>query len=88
MWTVEFTKRVAKQTKKLPLSIKQRLQALLCEISETGPVQVNWPNYSKLSKNIYHCHLTYKYVAIWMVEDKQDKIVEVIYVGSREKAPY
>ncbi len=88
MWTVEFTSQAAKQTKKLPLGIQQRLQALVCAMEEMGPVQGHWQNYSKLSRDIHHCHLTYRYVAVWKVEDKKDKRIGVVYVGSREKAPY
>ena len=60
---------------------------LIIDISETGPVQPQYHNYSKIGKVTYHCHLAYKWIACWRCED--DKfIVEVEYVGSREKAPY
>ncbi len=50
----------------------------------------NWPNYSKLGDGRHHCHLKKgnpTYVAVWIEE--QDRItVEIIYVGTHEKAPY
>ncbi len=42
---------------------------------------------NKLGENTYHCHLAYRWVACWRNE-KGKMIVEVEYVGSREKAPY
>jgi hypothetical protein len=53
----------------------------------TGPVQPYYINYSKLGNSTYHCHLSYRWVACWRNE-KDTFIVEVYYVGSREKAPY
>lgn len=72
----------------MPLRVKQRLQALLSEIEQLGPVRVSWRNFSRLGKDIFHCHLTYRYVVVWRLEDKKKRIIGVIYVGSREKAPY
>ena len=40
----------------------------------------------QLSKNEYHCHLNYRYVACWRHE-KNTITIEVYYVGSREQAP-
>jgi hypothetical protein len=39
----------------------------------------------------YHCHLKAgrpTYVACWELIDKKIRILEVYYVGTREKAPY
>ena len=60
---------------------------LIEDIKASGPVQSGYHNYSKLGENTYHCHLAYKWVACWRNE-KGKLIVEVEYVGSREKAPY
>lgn len=79
---------------KLPRGVEETFQLLLKEISLTGPVRGDWPNYSKLSnpKNHHHCHLRKKgkptYVAVWRVVEDEEKWVEVTYVGTREKAPY
>ena len=83
-----FTSRSAKQFRKLPLAVQKKIRALVSEMEKVGAIQVHWQNYSKLGRDIHHCHLTYRYVAIWKVESKKDKIIGVTYVGSREKAPY
>jgi hypothetical protein len=88
-WTV-FVKKCLKK-RPLPQSIRQSLLALIREIEIEGPMRGNWPNYSKLTENTHHCHLKNgrpTYVAVWKVTDKKIKIVEVIYAGTREKAPY
>jgi mRNA-degrading endonuclease RelE of RelBE toxin-antitoxin system len=87
-WSVKFKKKTAKALAKLPKNVRRNLEALIADIRATGPVRGDWPNYSKLSDGTHHCHLTYGYVAVWEVIDKQVKIVEVTYVGSRENAPY
>ena len=90
-WTVTIKRSVVKQVRKLLLSIKESLYALLLEIEKTGPIRGNWANYGKLAKNRHHCHLRKgqpTYVAVWDVKSKKIKLVEVIYVGSHEKAPY
>ena len=63
------------------------LAHLVDAIKKNGPVQPSFRNYSKLSKNEYHCHLDYHWVACWKCENEK-YIVEVYYVGSRESAPY
>ena len=88
MWQVHFTGRCAKRIAKLPEGIQKRLRALVIELERIGPIQSSWKNYSKLARDIHHCHLTYRYVAVWEVYNKKDKTIGVFYVGSREKAPY
>lgn len=90
-WTVTLTKKVAKAIPKLPISVRQSLFVLLGEIKSSGPVRGNWKNYSKLGQDNHHCHLKKgqpTYVAVWEVTNKEIKLIEVIYVGSHEKAPY
>lgn len=48
---------------------------------------VHDPFQNKLSEDLYHAHVKYKWVAVWEV-DKSTKTITVIYVGSREDAPY
>lgn len=60
---------------------------LVNDLIEKGPVQKEWPNFSPLGKNTYHCHLSYSWVAVWYCE-KDSVVLEVTYVGSREDAPY
>jgi len=90
-WIVTSKKTVKKQIKKLPIAVKESLFALLLEIEKQGPMRGNYPNYGKFGKNRHHCHLKKghpTYVAVWEIKDNQIKLVEVIYVGSHEKAPY
>jgi mRNA-degrading endonuclease RelE of RelBE toxin-antitoxin system len=90
-WTVTVSNKATKQLRKLPDSVLSSLKALVREIIELGPVRGNWDNYSKLTENRHHCHLKKgqpAYVAVWHVTDKTIKLVEVIYVGTHEKAPY
>lgn len=90
-WAVVFTNKSRKQKEKLPLRVRELLFLLVREIEAAGPVRGDWPNYSKLSDNEHHCHLKKgnpTYVAVWREVRGQIRLVEVIYAGSHEKAPY
>jgi mRNA-degrading endonuclease RelE of RelBE toxin-antitoxin system len=92
-WIVTYSKRAAKQYNKLPPVVQDRLDLLTAEMELLGPVRHNWKNYSKLEgrKRKYHCHIkTGKptYVAVWEELDNTLKLIEVIYAGTHEKAPY
>ena len=92
-WKVEFSKKAAKQKKKLPEHVQEIIAALVIDIEAGGPIRGDWANYSKLSSpGTHHCHLNKRgrptFVACWSAKDKKIQIVEVYYVGSREKAPY
>lgn len=71
----------------MPKNAQIVLKNLIKDISENGPVQPKYHNYSRIGKITYHCHLAYRWVACWRCEDGKF-IVEIDYVGSREKAPY
>jgi mRNA-degrading endonuclease RelE of RelBE toxin-antitoxin system len=86
-YNVVINKRAIKNLFKLPLQVQMRLNVLLKDLRDLGPALPQWPNYSKLSGNEYHCHLGYRWVACWNSE-KDTLIIEVFYVGSRENAPY
>jgi hypothetical protein len=60
------------------------------EIEKAGPVRGDWPNYSKLSETEHHCNLKKKptYAAVWREIQGEIRLIEVIYAGSQEKAPY
>jgi len=91
MWQIEFTPKARKQFKKLPLAVKELSVLLVKEMELLGLTRGNWPNFSKLSKVEYHCHLKKgkpTYVASWEVVNKKIKLIEVYYVGTHEKAPY
>ena len=90
-WGVLLTANVRKRLKRLPRSIDEAFQLLLAEPKLSGPVQANWPNFGKLREDCYHCHLQRgrpTYVAVWRVLSKKEKVIEVTYVGSHEKAHY
>lgn len=91
MWKVTTKKSVKKLRSRLPRNVCKSLVALMREMEIDGPVRGNWPNYGKLTDDIHHCHLkkgTPTYVAVWMVMDKEVRLIEVTYVGTHEKAPY
>jgi len=90
-WTVKLSRNAEKQKVKLSKPLRQILYALVGDIEAGGPVRGDWPNYGKLSDGKHHCHLKKgnpTYVAVWVVQDKKIKLVEVQYVGTHEKAPY
>ena len=86
-YKVRIKRKVAGNLKKLPKNVQLLLYLLVTDLEGDGPIQNSWPNFSRLGKHEYHCHLTRKYVACWRC-DKGQIVIEVYYVGSREKAPY
>lgn len=88
MWQVKIKRKIDRKTVALPVNIRALFAELLEDLKNNGPEQPEWPNYSKLGGNKYHCHLNYRYVACWTLDDEKNLILEVYYVGSRESAPY
>ncbi len=86
-WTVSFTKKAAKKVKKMPSEIRDILDALVIDLQVSGPVRVDWPNYSPLGSGEHHCHLKHSWVACWTADETELKM-EIYYAGSREDAPY
>jgi len=80
-------KRAAKTMAKAPVDIQKRFASLIADLEESGPIRTDWRNFSALSANTYHCHLSYSWVACWLWE-KGTLLVEVYYAGSREDSPY
>jgi mRNA-degrading endonuclease RelE of RelBE toxin-antitoxin system len=90
-WTVTLHREVAKVVQTLPQPVQDLFRLLLLELEGQGPVRGNWPNYGTLSRTRHHCHLKKgrpTYVAVWEERDRRQRIVEVTYVGTHEKAPY
>ena len=87
MFNIIIKKTVQKKLKKLPDIIQIRLSWLIDDLHDKGPIQDKWPNFSKIGKINYHCHLSYNWVACWSHE-KDTIEIEVYYAGSRENAPY
>jgi hypothetical protein len=86
-FNVVISKSAIKSASKMPKREKVLLNALIHDLKMNGTIQKRWPNFSALSENTYHCHLSYKWVACWRNE-KGSIIIEVYYAGSREKGPY
>ena len=84
---VRIKKKVARGLTKLPLDVQKLFFLLVMDLQADGPVQKTWHNFSSLGGDHYHCHLNYGYVACW-THRKNEIVIEVYYVGSREKAPY
>jgi mRNA-degrading endonuclease RelE of RelBE toxin-antitoxin system len=86
--TVTIKRKAVRNLPKLPQNVRDRFYVLVRRLESEGATGGSiFQNYSKLSGNEYHCHLTYHYVACWRHE-KQTITIEVYYVGSRENAPY
>ena len=90
-WQVVYNRKKF-QKHNIPAKIAASMELLVAEIELNGPIRGNWPNYSKLPNNKHHCHLKKgkpTYVAVWEdIGKNKIKLVEIIYVGTHEKAPY
>ena len=86
-WIVVYKRKQERDMRKLPVAVQVLFQALVKDLEATGPEQTSWRNFSKLGDNKFHCHLNYSYVACWR-NNNGNLMIEVYYVGSREKAPY
>ena len=92
-WEVKYSRDGIKQIKELSTKIKEAAYSLVRELKIYGPSRLNWRNYGKFKglNNCFHCHVNSgkpRYVACWKIVDKKEKILEVYYVGTHEKAPY
>jgi hypothetical protein len=90
-WTVTERRNLNKQVRQLPVNVQDILIALKKDMEINGPIRGDWPNFSALSHDRYHCHLKKgrpTYVAIWEVRNKEIRLIEVTYAGTHEKAPY
>ena len=86
-YTVRIQRNVERKIWEMPEIAQKTLLKLIDDIRESGPIQSKYHNFSTLGKDLYYCHLAYKWVAVWRCK-KGSCYVEVEYVGSREKAPY
>ena len=87
MFEVKVRKKVLKSIEEMPVHIQKILANLLDDLCARGPIRKDWPNFSKIGENTYHCHLARKWVACWQCE-KKSNLIEVYYAGSRENVPY
>jgi len=86
-YEIVIKRKIIKTLIKLPRDIDKKFNRLIKDLRDKGPILKEWPNFSKLEKNKFHCHLNYKWVAVWVLY-KSKITIEVTYVGSRENAPY
>lgn len=95
-WQVKFSRKAAKDSQRFIELALLVLQILVDDLKQKGPAPgKHWHNYGKLhskkNEDKRHCHLIKgnpTYVCCWEVIDKKNKIIEVYYVGTHEKAPY
>lgn len=91
-WTVTFIGQAKKADKALSHKAFSSFRQLIKELIVKGPYRSDWPNYTKMSgKDDYHCLILKgrpTYVVCWVIANKKDKIIEVYYAGTHEKAPY
>ncbi len=86
-YDVKLSRRLERKLESLPSAVQDLFELLVDDLREKGPVRTEWPNYSQLKNDYYHCHLNRKWVAVW--EWKKESIeIRIEYVGSREEAPY
>lgn len=86
-YEVQIKRRVERGLRKLPSDVQKILYLLIADLRSDGPIRKGWRNFSPLGHDRFHCHLNYRYVACWTCR-KNEIVIEVYYVGSREKAPY
>ena len=87
MYKILMKNKVLKGIEKMPKKVQEKMHLLISDLHDKGPLRTEWPNFSKLDENLYHCHLSHKWVACWKHE-KNTIVIEVYYAGSRENAPY
>ena len=87
MYKIFIKKKALKGIEKMPVNIKEKMTVLVKDLRDKGPIRTEWPNFSDLGEDLYHCHLSYSWIACWKNE-KNSIVIEVYYAGSREDAPY
>ncbi len=86
-YEVRIKRKIERGLRNLPSDVQKLFFLLVADLQMDGPIQKGWCNFSPLGDDRYHCHLNYRYVACWTCR-KNEIVIEVYYVGSREKAPY
>ena len=71
----------------MPEPMQKKMANLVEDLRDKGPMRNDWPSFSKLGKDQYHCHLAHSWVVCWSHE-RSSVVIEVSYAGSRENAPY
>ncbi len=92
---IKYTKQAWKGREKLTEDEKASLDFLEQDLLQTAgkPYNRGWQSFGKLdNNNTFHCHITYRKVAVWKIEENGG-ILDIVfchfeYIGTREKAPY
>jgi len=90
-WTVKLHRKALKQIEEIPKNVLDVFKFFIKELEIRGPIRGNWPNYGPLNWERHHCHIKKgrpTYVAVWEIKDRKERLIEVIYVGTHEGAPY
>jgi mRNA-degrading endonuclease RelE of RelBE toxin-antitoxin system len=93
MWVLKVHNKAAKALPDLPELARLAFAQLARELIAGGPRPQGWPHYGKIKghQDQHHCHLKRgrpTYVAVWRELKNEERTIEVIYVGTHEKAPY
>lgn len=91
LWIVNIIGQAKKADKNLSKDAAKSFVLLLKELKLMGPYRASWPSYTKMPHENYHCHIEKgrpTYVVCWQIINKKEKIIEVYYAGTHEKAPY
>ena len=62
-YRVVIRKKALKNIAKMPVAIQRKMKMLVNDLMLNGPILPMWPNFSKLSRDEYHCHLSPKEAA-------------------------
>ncbi len=87
MYNVVIRKSAVKTIRKMPPHIRRVVPLLMEDLREYRSPWQQWPHYSRIGKDRFHCHLAFQWVACWTCSEAT-MTIEVYYAGSREKAPY
>lgn len=92
---ITYNRKALKGKNALTLNEQAIMDVLEQDLRETAgkPFGRGWQSLGSLDKqNLMHCHITYRKVAVWTIEEEQNEIKITLcrfeYVGTREKAPY
>lgn len=85
-YNVRMSCKARKMARRLPANVRPKLERLVTDLSEKGPIQKEWRNFSVFYRGNYHCHLDRNWSACWRW-DKGSGDIEIYYAGSRESAP-
>lgn len=75
-----------RMVRRLPCHVQSKLERLVFDLGEKGPIQRGWRNFSVFYRGNYHCHLDRDWTVFWRF-DKDSRVIEIYYAGSRESAP-